>query len=92
MVDHGHRVSRLDGTLVGKLRRGERVQDDSFLLLFNASDDDLQFVIPPRRYGPRWSKVLDTACATTEFADESPVKPGDAMTVINHSLQLLRRG
>ena len=73
-------------------RRGERVQDDSFLLLFNASDDDLQFVIPPRRYGPRWSKVLDTAFAATEFADESPVKPGDVMTVINHSLQLLRRG
>jgi isoamylase len=73
-------------------RRGERVQDDSFLLLFNASDDDLQFVIPPRRYGPRWSKVLDTTYATTEFADESPVKPGDVMTVINHSLQLLRRG
>ena len=33
-------------------RRGERVQDDSFLLLFNASEEDLRFTIPPRRYGP----------------------------------------
>ena len=73
-------------------RRGERVQDDSFLLLFNASDDDLQFVIPPRRYGPRWSKVLDTARPVTDFENESAVKPGDVMTVINHSLLLLRRG
>ena len=73
-------------------RRGERVQDDSFLLLFNASDDDLSFVVPPRRYGPRWSKVLDTAVPATEFEHESAVKPGDAITVINHSLQLLRRG
>ena len=73
-------------------RRGERVQDDSFLLLFNASDDDLSFVVPPRRYGPRWSKVLDTAVPATEFEHESSVKPGDAITVINHSLQLLRRG
>jgi len=73
-------------------RRGERVQDDSFLLLFNASDDDLSFVIPPRRYGPRWSKVLDTAVPATEFEHESAVKPGDAITVINYSLQLLRRG
>jgi isoamylase len=73
-------------------RRGERVQDDSFLLLFNASDDDLQFVIPPRRYGPRWSKVLDTETHTTDFENETAVKPGDVITVINHSLQLLRRG
>ncbi len=73
-------------------RRGGRVQDDSFLLLFNASEEDLQFVIPPRRYGPRWSKVLDTATSATGFADESPVKPGDVMTVTNHSLLLLRRG
>jgi hypothetical protein len=73
-------------------RRGERVQDDSFLLLFNASEEDLRFTIPPRRYGPRWSKELDTATHATDFEDENPVKPGDAITVINHSLQLLRRG
>ncbi|HEY3651523.1 MAG TPA: glycogen debranching protein GlgX, partial [Streptosporangiaceae bacterium] len=73
-------------------RRGERVQDDSFLLLFNASEEDLRFVIPPRRYGLRWSKVLDTAVHATDFEDENPVKPGDAINVINHSVQLLRRG
>ena len=73
-------------------RRGERVQDESFLLLFNASEEDLRFVIPPRRYGPRWSKVLDTAVHATVFEDENPVKPGDAINVINHSVQLLRRG
>jgi glycogen operon protein len=73
-------------------RRGERVQDESFLLLFNASEEDLRFVIPPRRYGPRWSKVLDTAVHATDFEDENAVKPGDAINVINHSVQLLRRG
>ncbi len=72
-------------------RRGERVQDDSFLMMFNASDNDLQFVVPPRRYGPRWAKVVDTAVPVTEFEDECAVKPGDAITVINHSLQVLRR-
>jgi isoamylase len=73
-------------------RRGERVADDSFLLLFNASEEDLRFTVPPRRYGGRWSKVLDTASNATDFEDESPVKPGDAINVVNHSLQLLRRG
>jgi hypothetical protein len=36
--------------------------------------------------------VLDTAVPATEFETESAVKPGDVMTVINHSLLLLRRG
>jgi glycogen operon protein len=73
-------------------RRGEKIIDDSFLLLFNASENDLQFIIPPRRYGPRWSKLLDTAYPVVEFEDESPVKPGDVVSVMNYSLQLLRRG
>ena len=73
-------------------RRGERVQDDSFLLLFNASEQDLTLTIPPRRYGQHWVKALDTACAATDIDAENPVKPGDAITVINHSVQLLRRG
>jgi isoamylase len=73
-------------------RRGERIVDDSFLLLFNASEQDLAFTIPPRRYGQRWSRALDTATPTAEFEDESPVKPGDVITVINHSMQLLHRG
>jgi isoamylase len=41
--------------------RGQRVRDDSFLLLFNASETDLKFAIPPARYGEQWLRVLDTA-------------------------------
>jgi isoamylase len=73
-------------------RRGERIQDDSFLLLFNASEQDLAFTIPPRRYGQRWAKVLDTIRPTANFEHDTAVKPGDVVTVINHSLQVLRRG
>jgi hypothetical protein len=36
--------------------------------------------------------VLDTAREATEPEDDNPVKPGDTITLINHSLQLLRRG
>ena len=73
-------------------RRGERVADDSFLLLFNASEEDLQFTVPSRRYGPRWTGLLDSASGVAEPEDDNPVKPGDMITLINHSLQLLRRG
>jgi len=73
-------------------RRGERIQDDSFLLLFNGSEQDLVFTIPPRRYGQRWAKALDTARPVADFEHDTPVKPGDVITVINHSLQVLSRG
>jgi glycogen operon protein len=73
-------------------RRGERMADESFLMLFNASEQDLAFTIPPRRYGQRWAMMLDTALPVTEFGKDSAAKPGDVMTVINHSIQLLHRG
>jgi isoamylase len=73
-------------------RRGQRVADDSFVLLFNGSEHDLVFAIPPRRYGQRWTTVLDTALPRAELEGASTVKPGDMTTVINRSLQLLRRG
>ena len=72
-------------------RRGERVSDGSFLLLFNASEQDLVFTIPPRRYGQRWAKALDTALPAADFEHDTAVKPGDVITVINHSLQVLSR-
>jgi isoamylase len=73
-------------------RRGGRIADESFLMLFNASEQDLPFTIPQRRYGQRWSKLLDTARPAADFENDSAVKPGDAMTVINRSIQLLHRG
>jgi glycogen operon protein len=73
-------------------RRGDRVQDDTFLLLFNASEQDLPFTIPSRRYGYRWHTVLDTAMSLTDVEDTAAAKPGDTITVVNYSMQLLRRG
>ncbi len=40
--------------------RGERVRDDSFLLMFNAHSAPLAFTVPPR-HGQRWQVVVDTA-------------------------------
>ncbi|HYB15035.1 MAG TPA: glycogen debranching protein GlgX [Streptosporangiaceae bacterium] len=73
-------------------RRGERIADESFLMLFNASEQDLPFTIPPRRYGQRWARLLDTARPPADLENGSVVKPGDTMTVISRSIQLLHRG
>jgi glycogen operon protein len=40
--------------------QGEPVQDDSFLVLFNAHHEEAEFVLPPRRFGPRWELELST--------------------------------
>jgi isoamylase len=40
---------------------GERIADDSFLLLFNAYHEDVEFALPARRYGQTWALELGTA-------------------------------
>ncbi len=42
-------------------RYGRRVSDDSFLLLFNASHEDVSWKLPPRRWGASWKVEIDTA-------------------------------
>ena len=44
--------------------RGERIVDDTFLILLNAHWEPLPFVLPAHRRGVRWEPVLDTRDAT----------------------------
>ena len=82
----------LNGDAISELgRRGEPVRDDSFLLLFNASEPELDFALPPAHYGVLWTKVLDTAVPVISAQDPTIVKPGDLVTVPGRSLQVLRR-
>jgi isoamylase len=69
--------------------RGERITDDSFLVLFNAHDGQVEFVLPPEEFGERWVKVLDTADA---FDEGLQFKAAEALPVESRSLVLLRRG
>jgi glycogen operon protein len=72
--------------------RGERITDDSFLLLFNASEQDVQFTIPPSGYGDRWAKEFDTALPrAVDVREASAAKPGDFVPVTSRSMQVLRR-
>ena len=82
----------VNGDAISELgRRGEPIRDDSFLLLFNAGELDLEFALPPTRYGVLWTKVLDTAVPVISAQDVTIVKPGDLVTVPGRSLQVLRR-
>ncbi|MBO0808978.1 MAG: glycogen debranching protein GlgX [Actinobacteria bacterium] len=70
--------------------RGERITDTSFLLLFNASEQDLDLTIPPARYGTLWSRIIDTALPQPPAGQVQVVKPGDRVPVPSRSAQVLR--
>ena len=40
---------------------GEKVVDDSFYIMFNAHNEELNFKIPRARYGRQWQEVINTA-------------------------------
>jgi len=71
--------------------RGRRIEDDSFLLLFNAHDGDLEFTVPPARYGTAWAVTVDTAAPAVTEEDSPRAKPGQAVPVASRSVQVLRR-
>jgi glycogen operon protein len=74
----------LNGDAIGTLdRRGETVHDDSFLLLFNAHHEDVDFTLPSRRYGNAWALELSTARPDAE--------PGAAVLAARAKVSLMSR-
>jgi isoamylase len=52
----------LNGDAIDELTPdGERIEDDSFVLLFNAFHEPVVFTLPPPRFGRRWTSELSTA-------------------------------
>jgi glycogen operon protein len=78
------------GAITEADRRGQPIHDDSFLVLFNASPHELEFTMPPARYGEVWETVLDTAHPAGPYGDPEPVKAGGLVPVRDRSVQVLR--
>ncbi|UNO39397.1 glycogen debranching protein GlgX [Streptomyces sp. MST-110588] len=71
--------------------RGERITDDSFLLMFNAHDEEKDFTVPVN-HGRQWQAVVDTA-RPRSVADGggAKVQAGDRLTLTGRSLLVLQR-
>ncbi|MEU7187125.1 glycogen debranching protein GlgX [Streptomyces sp. NPDC045369] len=71
--------------------RGERITDDSFLLMFNAHGDDREFTVPVD-HGRQWQAVVDTAHPEV-VADGGGIKAqaGDHLTLPGRSMMVLQR-
>jgi isoamylase len=67
-------------------QHGERIVDDSFVLLLNAGHEDVDFTLPPERFGAEWQCELrsDGEMGATYAA-------ADAVPLPSRSLVLLRR-
>ena len=70
---YGHGIPGLD-------QRGHPVNDDSFLLCFNAHHEQIEFRLPPANFGAQWLPVIDTTAEGG--APEDPPEPLPAASTV----------
>ncbi|HZD66788.1 MAG TPA: glycogen debranching protein GlgX [Acidimicrobiales bacterium] len=74
--------------------RGERLTDDSFLLLFNAHDQAMDFTLPKADWGQEWEVLVDTAVEEEGQADPPPGQvhgAGEEVAVSARAVVVLRQ-
>ena len=72
-------------------RRGRRVRDDSFLLMFNAHFEDIEFTVPPAEFGERWEVLVDTTEPLGYPSEAVSLTAGDATVVPARSTLVLKQ-
>lgn len=71
--------------------RGERIVDDSFLVILHASSQPMRYMLPGEPWAHSYEIVLDTALDTDPMARfNEPVPGGTAITLTGRSAMLLR--
>jgi glycogen operon protein len=69
--------------------KGEKITDNSFYIIFNAHHDFLPFVLPGKKYGSRWIKVIDTDENYIGERGQS-FNPGETIEVEGRSIIVLK--
>lgn len=72
-------------------RRGQRLTDDTFLMLFNGHHDDVTFALPGRAFGRQWVADIDSADTSAAPSRRRTHRAGVKVVVSSRSLQVLRR-
>ncbi|MFC5998216.1 glycogen debranching protein GlgX [Quadrisphaera sp. GCM10027208] len=68
--------------------RGQRIVDDSFLILFNAAPEAIEFRVPPEEFGAEWTVVLDT---DDSLAEGEKLPAGTTADIESRSVVVLTR-
>lgn len=67
--------------------RGEPIVDDSFYVIFNAHHEALEYILPEKKYGREWKKILDTFDGT--IGEGETFQAQEKITVEGRSIILL---
>ena len=79
---------RLNGDAIQEVNeRGERIVGDSLLVIFNAGDQPLSFVLPPTAPSERWDTLVDTA---DPWQQPRSLRAGDRYDLPGHAVAVLR--
>jgi isoamylase len=68
---------------------GARIADDSFFLMFNSYREPMEFKLPPKEWGRKWTVVLDTADAAAASGAQSHAFE-ERVHVAGHAMVVLR--
>ncbi len=69
---------------------GERVLDDIFFIVFNPHYDSISFVLPEKKWGETWAKIMDTSGPGFLSDDEKMFSAGESIMIDSRSAVLLR--
>ena len=72
-------------------RRGQPITDDSFILMFNAHHEDIEFTLPPRFLGAKWQLVVDTTEASGYPEESAVIEAEGTLTVHARSTAVLKQ-
>ncbi|CAB0512689.1 glycogen debranching protein GlgX [Corynebacterium diphtheriae] len=70
--------------------RGQRIEDDSFIMMFNAYHEPIDFTLPDTEFGPAWKLIVDTNVDTGYPDEAKTLRAGDSITVEARSTLILR--
>ncbi|OFT83754.1 glycogen debranching protein GlgX [Corynebacterium sp. HMSC29G08] len=72
-------------------RRGRKVNDNSFALLFNAHFEDIDFTVPPQQFGATWEMLIDTTEPLGYPEVKTVVAAGDTVVVPARATLVLKQ-
>jgi isoamylase len=82
----------LSGSAVDEVdERGQRVTDENFVLLMNASHEEIAFVLPTAASGMQWVALIDTSLPT-QHADGVAFEAGSNYSLQARSMVVLVEG
>ncbi|MCL8493566.1 glycogen debranching protein GlgX [Corynebacterium sp. B5-R-101] len=71
--------------------RGERITDDSFIMIFNAHHEDIEFTLPKKDLGASWRLIVDTSDSGGYPDEEKLIAAAGTIMVQPRSTLILRQ-